>query len=392
MALTTPPAMTAQGTIVGTFQYMAPEQLEGRDADARTDIFAFGCVLYEMLAGRKAFAGKSHASLIGAIMHAEPPPISGIAPSTSPALDRIVRKCLAKDPDARWQSVRDLVDELKWTMEGGASAGAASGSALPAAARGNVGAVLRWAIAATAAVAAVALGLTFAASRRAPAAVPASARFTVTMPDGWAVGNAVPTAAAASVSPDGRFIVLTGSLKDEPDALWLRPIDAPDARKIPRTENGTGPFWSPDSRSIGFYDTATRQLKRTTVEGDAPSVICQATSPTGADWSRNGVIIFADAAGIMKVEAAGGTPVIVAPRGPGQPGLRRPAIPGGRPALRLLDVRHRPLRRVDRRNRTAQAAQRPDDAAEASGRGRVLPARHDHLFAEARRQGAGTHW
>ena len=111
---TTPPGLTAQGTILGTFQYMAPEQLEGKEADARTDIFAFGAVVYEMLTGKKAFEGKSQASLIGAIMHAEPPAIATVQPLTPPALDRIVKTCLAKDPDDRWQTARDLSRELQW--------------------------------------------------------------------------------------------------------------------------------------------------------------------------------------------------------------------------------------------------------------------------------------
>jgi len=119
MAPTTPPALTGQGTILGTFQYMAPEQLEGGEADARTDIFAFGAVVYEMLTGKKAFEGKSHASLIGAIMHAEPAPVSSLQPLAPRSVDRIVRKCLAKDPDDRWQTARDLLDELKWITEAG---------------------------------------------------------------------------------------------------------------------------------------------------------------------------------------------------------------------------------------------------------------------------------
>ena len=122
MLPTTPPNLTAQGTILGTFQYMAPEQLEGQEADARTDIFAFGTVVYEMVTGKKAFEGKSHASLIGAIMHSEPPPISKLQPLTPPALDRTVRKCLAKEPDHRWQTAGDLGDELRWIGKTGAPA------------------------------------------------------------------------------------------------------------------------------------------------------------------------------------------------------------------------------------------------------------------------------
>ena len=110
--------MTAQGTILGTFQYMAPEQIEGMEADARTDLFAFGCVLYEMLTGRNAFEGKTRASLLGAILKDEPPPVSTVQPLTPAALDRIVATCLAKDPDDRWQTARDLQRELKWVAGG----------------------------------------------------------------------------------------------------------------------------------------------------------------------------------------------------------------------------------------------------------------------------------
>ena len=129
MLPTTPPHLTAQGTILGTFQYMAPEQLEGKDADARTDIFAFGALLYEMLTGRKAFEGKTHASLIGAIMHAEPPAPSQLAPLTPPLVDRVVRKCLAKDPEDRWQSASDLREALDWIVSGASTATAAMAAA-----------------------------------------------------------------------------------------------------------------------------------------------------------------------------------------------------------------------------------------------------------------------
>ena len=119
MLPTTPPGLTAQGTILGTFQYMAPEQLEGREADARTDIFAFGAVLYEMLTGKMAFEGKNQAGLIGAILHIDPPSVTTLRPLLPPFLDRVVKKCLRKDTDYRWQTARDLLDELKWIAEGG---------------------------------------------------------------------------------------------------------------------------------------------------------------------------------------------------------------------------------------------------------------------------------
>src|SRR5260221_7194480 len=280
MALTTPPAMTAQGAIVGTFQYMAPEQIEGRDADARSDLFAFGCVLYEMLTGRKAFEGKSHASLIGAIMHAEPQPLSTVSPTIPPPLDRIVTKCLAKDPDARWQSARDLVDELKWIAGSGASTASATAISLAPAKRPSS---LAWAVAAIAVLTAVVLGLALAGVRKAPERPALSARFTITMPEGWTISATGIPAAAAALSPDGKYFVMTGTVKDETPSLWLRPIDAVEARRIPRTHDASLPFFSPDSQSIGFYDAATRQLKRTNVNGDPASVICDATNPQGAD-------------------------------------------------------------------------------------------------------------
>jgi eukaryotic-like serine/threonine-protein kinase len=125
-------AITAQGTILGTLQYMAPEQLEGKEVDARTDIFAFGVVVYEMATGKKAFEGKSSASVISAIMSSEPPPMSSLQPMTPPALDRVVKKCLAKEPEKRWQAGSDVCDELKWIAESGAQAGSSTGARGPA--------------------------------------------------------------------------------------------------------------------------------------------------------------------------------------------------------------------------------------------------------------------
>ena len=115
--------LTTRGAILGTFQYMSPEQLEGREADVRSDIFALGCVLYEMLTGQKAFTGKSQASLIGSIMHAEPPPISSVQPMIPPSLDRIVKGCLAKEPERRWSTAHDVMLQLQWIAEGGSQAG-----------------------------------------------------------------------------------------------------------------------------------------------------------------------------------------------------------------------------------------------------------------------------
>src|ERR1700730_11295978 len=155
--------LTAQGTIVGTLQYMAPEQLEGKEVDARTDIFAFGAVVYEMATGKRAFEGRTQASVIGAIMSSEPPVISSLQPMTPPALDRVVKRCLAKDPDERWHSAKDLCDELKWIAEGGLQAGVPA----PVASRRKLWQSLAWGIAAIAIVIA-ALATSVLYSRRAP--------------------------------------------------------------------------------------------------------------------------------------------------------------------------------------------------------------------------------
>jgi len=155
-----PPDLTAQGTILGTFQYMAPEQLEGKDADARTDIFAFGAVVYEMVTGKKAFEGKTQAGLIGAILEREPPSISSVQPLTPPLLDHVVKRCLAKDPDERWQAASDVMRELKWIPEAPSQV-AASTAAAPAARRSNRIAWMFAAVATVAMAAAIALGVPY---------------------------------------------------------------------------------------------------------------------------------------------------------------------------------------------------------------------------------------
>src|SRR5262245_26409754 len=188
--------VTAQGAILGTLQYMAPEQLEGREADARTDIFAFGVVLYEMVTGKKAFVGRSQASLIAAIMHLDPPPLVSLQPMTPPLLDRIVRNCVEKDPENRWQSARDVLAQLEWATEGVTEAGAVS--PLAAEQRRKVRRwVPAWAVASTALLVAAVLALSVLYFR--PAKPLDEIRFLVNIP---AIGTPRPL----SISPDGRWI------------------------------------------------------------------------------------------------------------------------------------------------------------------------------------------
>ena len=308
--------LTAQGAILGTFQYMAPEQLEGKDADARTDIFAFGAVVYEMLTGKKAFEGKSHASLIGAILKDTPPPISTIQPLTPPALDRVVKKCLAKEPDERWQSANDLRDEVKWIVEG---APAPTAITVTRGARSRE----RFAWIATALAVAVA-GALAVPYLRTPAAAP-EMRLEITTPS-------TSSPVSFAISPDGRRLVFAASGEGQP-RLWLRPLDMATAQPLSGTEGAIYPFWSPDSRSIGFF--AEGKLKRLDVGGGLPQVLADA-SPRGGSWNADGVIVFTRTGlgPLFRVPGSGGEAVAVTRLSAGQGSHRFPHfLPGGRQFL-----------------------------------------------------------
>jgi Tol biopolymer transport system component/predicted Ser/Thr protein kinase len=300
------PELTQGGTILGTFQYMSPEQLEGKEADARTDIFAFGAVLYEMATGRKAFAGKTQASLIGSILKDEPSAISAIQPMAPPALDRVVKVCLSKDPEDRWQSAHDIAAELKWIAEG-SQAGVAAPAAVSSKRRSRER--VAWIAFAAAAVAAVGFAVAFA--RRTP--VPARLlRFQIESSESTpylALGPG--TDLLPALSPDGSVMVFPAENAQGKTVLWLRPLDSLEARAIPGTEEGLYPFWAPDSRSIGFF--AEQKLKRVDVAGGPVQVVCDASDGRGGTWSRDGVILFAPSAesAIYRVASSGGTPAQV---------------------------------------------------------------------------------
>ena len=288
--------LTEKGTVLGTFQYMSPEQLEGKDADARSDIFALGAVLYEMATGKKAFAGATQASLISAILRDDPQPISQIAPMTPPALDRVVRTCLAKDPEERWQSAGDVAKELKWIAEGSAAGVAAP---QPVAARRRSRERIAWAIAAVAIATASWLG--FTRPRAAPSSGP-TVRATIVLPDKLSLNNAV-------VSPDGRRFVFGGRDASGKVQLWVRSLDAAASTPIPGTDDGVLPFWAPDGRSIGFF--AGSKLKRADLAGGSPQPLYDVDGVGGA-WAPNGDILFAGPAGpIERLPASGGSPVPV---------------------------------------------------------------------------------
>src|SRR5262245_6463855 len=233
-------SLTQEGTILGTFQYMAPEQLEGKEADARTDLFALGVCLYEMATGNKAFSGASQASLVSSIMTAQPPPISSVQPASPPALDRVVVNCLAKDPDDRWQTAHDVMLQLKWVAEGGSLAGVPA----PVTARRKTYGRLGWISAAVFFAAALLLAILH--FREVPPERNA-ARFVVSPPGQMTFGQG-PAAPTAALSPDGRYLAASMVSADNKRNLWLRRMDSVAFQMLAGTEEGTLPFWSPDSR------------------------------------------------------------------------------------------------------------------------------------------------
>jgi len=288
--------LTAEGAIVGTLQYMAPEQLEGKEADARADIFALGTVLYEMATGRRAFEGKSRASVIAAILTTEPPPVSSMQPMAPPTLDRVVRICLAKDPDDRWQSARDLMSELRWIAEGGSQPGMAA----PAMAPRRRAAWLPWSVAA-AALAGLAICLPAALRQLQPAPVPQRIRFEVPAPPGTIADYSL------ALSPDGTRLAFTAT-KDGEAALHVRRLDDIESRRLAGTEGASLPFWSPDSRWIGFF--ARGRLMKIDAEGRPPQPICDAVDGRGGSWGQDGTIVFAPTftGPLMRVSSSGGKP------------------------------------------------------------------------------------
>src|SRR6267378_3702839 len=297
-------AITAQGTILGTLQYMAPEQLEAKEADARTDIFAFGVVVYEMATGKKAFAGKSQASVISAIMSSDPQPISSLQPMTPPALDRVVKKCLAKESEKRWQAASDVCDELKWIAEQGSQAAMPT----PGVARRKVREQLSWALAAIVVVAVLAIATPY--FRRTPAEVRA-VRFTISPPEKERFPVLAFTPNFLSVSPDGSRLAFVALDTTGHSTLWIRDLDSQVAQPLPGTDDALAPFWSQDSRFIGF--TANSVLKKIAIEGGPPQTLTGVGGDGSGTWNRAGVILFTAPAEnpILRVSSAGGsaTPV-----------------------------------------------------------------------------------
>jgi eukaryotic-like serine/threonine-protein kinase len=309
-------APVSSATSFGTLQYMAPEQLEGDAGDHRADIFAFGCVLYEMLAGRKAFEAATPATAIAAIMSSEPPPIAALE-TAHPLLDHLLRRCLEKDRERRWQTIGDVAAELRWIGEHPVTAPTAT----VAPARTSRSA--RAAVAAALLLTLVAVGAAvFAMRGRGAAPDLPTLRFEIATP---------PTDdPSIALSPDGTGLVFVAN-RDRVPLLWVRSLDATESRALPGTEGASFPFWSPDGRSVGFF--AGGKLKRIEVSGGTPLVVSNAPNARGGTWNADGVILFAPGvtAPIFRVAARGGQVERVTEVNAGSgPGHRLPQfLPGG---------------------------------------------------------------
>jgi eukaryotic-like serine/threonine-protein kinase len=296
--------LTSVGMIVGTFQYMAPEQLEGKEADGRTDIFALGEVIYEMATGTPAFSGKSRASLIAAILTREPTPITQLQPLTPPSVERVVKKCLAKDPEDRWQNASDLATELNWSAEGGSQAGVPALVTLKRKTRES----LAWAIAMAGLLAAALAGAAYYREAGKPAQV---VRAVIPPEEGTVPVFTGDLSGPVVLSPDGRVLVFAASDTQGKTTLWVRELDGSRARTLAGTDGATFPFWSPDGRSLGYF--AGGKLKTVLLEGGATTDVCDAPAGRGGTWNAQGTILFAPQfeSALYRVAASGGVPIPV---------------------------------------------------------------------------------
>src|SRR5712664_477956 len=282
--------VTEQGTIVGTFQYMSPEQIEGKELDGRSDLFSLGAVLYEMVTGQRAFQGKRQLSVASAILEKEPTPISTVKPLTPPALDRAIRRSLAKEVDKRWQSAADLAGELQWIAEAGSQAGIPA----PVVSQRKLRESLAWSVAALLAVGLAPVALLY--FREKPPAPAAPVHFHVQAPENTTLGPYL------KLSPDGRKLAFVAG-----DRLWVHFLDTGESRDL--TAATGAPFWSPDSRIIGY--PLQGKLKKIEATGGAPQTVADlpARGGGGGAWNQDGVIVFGGPSGLFWVPASGGVPV-----------------------------------------------------------------------------------
>jgi serine/threonine protein kinase len=292
--------VTEQGTIVGTFQYMSPEQVEGKELDGRSDIFSLGAVLYEMLTGQRAFGGKSQLSVASAILEKEPEPITTIKPLTPRNLDHVVRRCLAKDSDDRWQSARDLALELKSISSTDPASSSAAALSLPR--KKNRRELIAWSVAALALLAAAALF--FLRPNQASSVLPLYS--SIVPPQGTSFEIEGDLGKQPALSPDGSSLIFGAGAE-----LWLHSLRTGTARALPGAHGAMNPFWSPDGSSIGFF--ADGKVKTLDLNSGVVRVVCNAFAPRGGSWGSSGIILFTPSPrdAIYQVPALGGTPVAV---------------------------------------------------------------------------------
>ena len=297
--------LTAQGAVVGTFQYISPEQLEGKDADQRSDIFALGAVLYEMATGKRAFEGRTTASVIAAVLERDPAPISAAQPASPPALDRVVKTCIAKDPEERFQSVHDLKLQLKWMGDGVAS-GSYAAPYLPGVRGVRASRWLPWLIAALAMIAVVVLGIMLSGSAGNKPLI----RTQIAPSEKLQFNFVNDTGGPPEISPDGTRIVFSARSGGKTQ-LFLRSMSQSTPQVLPGTEDAIFPFWSADGREVGFFQAG--KLKRFEIAGGAVLTVCDAPVGRGGSWSSDGTILFSPqfSAPIFQVPASGGAPAPV---------------------------------------------------------------------------------
>ena len=287
---------------------MSPEQVEGAEADARSDVFAFGCVLYEMLAGKPAFEGKSRASVMAAILEREPVSLTTLQPAVPPLVAGIVSRCLAKSQDERWQSAADLATALRLA------------STVPAPASGHPRAereAWRPGVLAVAVVVLAALALAAWSAYRYVAGAPdppREARFEISPPPdaSWSPSPAAFTVQLA-LAPDGRRLAFVAARAGGAPQIWIRDFAAVDPEPVAGTDGATFPFWSPRGDAIGFF--AAGKLKTVNVAGGTPQVLADASFGRGGTWNAADVILYspAPAAGIWRVAASGGAAASITP-------------------------------------------------------------------------------
>jgi eukaryotic-like serine/threonine-protein kinase len=382
--------LTTAGSIIGTIQYMAPEQIEGKEADARSDIFAFGAVLYEMVAGKRPFQGKSQISLASSILEADPEAISAIKPQIPPAFEHVVTTCLQKNPEERYQTAHDIRLELQWIAADRSLPALAAKPPSPSPTRERLG----WA---GAVVIAIALGGIAGMFINRPVQSTQTVRTVIDAPAKTTLSLTGDFAGPPVLSPDGASIAFVATGADGKTAIWVRPMNVVEAHPLPGSEGAIFPFWSPDGRSLGFF--ADSKLKTIDLSGGSAVLICDAQFGRGGAWGPGGVILFTPGTQtpLMRVSASGGTPVPVTKVDPVQHTSHRWPffLPDGKHFL-YLAINHDPSHSANdavyyasldgRENRPLFRSQ----SNAVYGSGFLLFARGDQLMAQAFDPEAGT--